>query len=170
MSKRFVINNAKISRNKTTATAIVMVLMLTTSAALMSIPNVNAKTSFALQTNFYPLIGVNSATAIMWIPSPNIFLTDPAYAGKTSVWANATVTFTRPDGTKDVVNGPITLRGTIVGGFQSAARLELIYTPNMMGNWTVSFYWPGDNSYNAVNQTDTFTVGEPIGFREVSAY
>ncbi len=35
----------------------------------------------------------------------NIFSTDPAYAGLTSVWPDATITYTRPDGSKDVLNG-----------------------------------------------------------------
>jgi outer membrane protein assembly factor BamB len=146
-----------IARNKTTAIAVAMVLMLATSAAMISIPNTKALTTITFYTAFNYFIGQNSATAIEWIPTPNIFDTDPNYNSSATVWANAVVTFTRPDGTQDIINGPFTHRPPIVGGHD--ARIELIYTPNMIGTWTVTLYWPGDSTYAAVNKTDAFQVG-----------
>ena len=34
----------------------------------------------------------------------------------------------------------------------------MTYTPNQAGTWTVNFYWPGDDTYNALNATATFPV------------
>jgi outer membrane protein assembly factor BamB len=116
---------------------------------------------------FNPYVGDNSATEISWMASPNILDTDPNFNSSNSVWASAIITFTRPDGTQDIVNGPIRRDDRTVGG--AAPRLQLVYTPNMMGNWTVNLYWPGDATYNAVNSTRTFIVGEHFGLRNVFA-
>lgn len=155
------------AKNKTATTAIAIVLMLTLGTIAISITNVSAKISLTMSTGFYPIIGENSPTLISWIPSPNIFISGSVYAGKTPVWNNATVTFTRPDGTKDVVNGPVTVKPQVVGGV--APRVELIYTPNMQGKWNVTFYWPGDDTYNGFNQTDAFIVGPHYGKRDTWA-
>jgi hypothetical protein len=154
-------------RDKTTAISIALVLILATSVLLISIPFAHAKTTLTLSTTFYSRIGQNSATQIVFKISPNVFLTDPAYEGKTSIWANATVTFTRPDSTTDVVNGPITLEPAVVGGVDP--RLSIIYTPDVMGAWSVNFYWPGDDVYNSINRTSTFTVKEHFPRRQTFA-
>jgi outer membrane protein assembly factor BamB len=156
--------------DKTTAFAIAMVLMFATTAALISIPSVKAKTTFRMDAYLTPYIGVNGQTVIFWIPTPNFFMTDPSYDSSMggSVWSNATVTFTRPDNTSYVVNGPITLRARTIGGV--AARLQTIFTPDVTGNWTVELYWPGDDTYNAVTSTAYFTVGPHFERREVWAY
>ena len=163
----------RLQKNKTLYT-IALILMLATSAAIMGLPNVAAKTTITLSPLFYNFIGVNSPTLISWAPQPpasDPLLYHPVYANKTSVWPNATVTFTRPDGTKDVRPGPFDARTELMQGRASRVDVILIYTPNMAGNWVVSFYWPGDDTYNAVNQTSTFTVGAaPIPKREVMAY
>jgi outer membrane protein assembly factor BamB len=139
------------------------------STVAMNIPSVAAKTSFTLSTLFYAIIGVNSPHEISWLPSSatSPLLLSPAYVGKTSVWANATVTFTRPDGTTQVVNGPFVSRPDLVQGREP--DVILFHTPNMMGTWRVNFYWPGDDSFNSVNQTDTFSVGQHYQTRAVFA-
>lgn len=147
----------KIARNKTAALPVIIVLMLATSAAMICLPIGNALTSITVTTRVHDIIGQNSATRIVWTLTPNILDTNPNYNSSATVWANATITFTRPDGTKDVLNGPFTRDPQVIGG--SAPRLALVYTPNMMGNWTVRLYWPGDSTYAAINKTDAFTVG-----------
>jgi len=141
---------------KTTAIAIVTVLILAMSIPLLSVQNVKGLTTISMDLCFNQFIGVNSQTLVVFEPTPDFFDTDPALMGKTTIWANATVTFTRPDGTKDVVNGPFTLRPDIIGG--ETARLYLYYTPNMMGNWNCTFNYPGDSTYAPFNKTAPFTV------------
>jgi outer membrane protein assembly factor BamB len=156
------------AKNKTMATTAVMVLMLATSAALISIPIVKAPTTLTLSTHLNQFIGQNSETVIIWTIIPNMLATDPNYIGKTSAWANANVTFTRPDGTKNVVSGPLTIDPAVPQGV-AVDRFVLYYTPNAMGNWVVNLYWPGDSTYNAVNKTDSFYVGGHIPKRNVYA-
>jgi hypothetical protein len=165
-----------IAKNKTTAIAVVMVLMLATSAAMMSIRTTKALKSLTVTPNVNQFMGQNTPGAIVWIFTPNILAIDPAYNSSAGpgllptamVLANATVTFTRPDGTKDVVNGPFPLKPQVIGG--AAPRLELIYTPNEMGTWTYTFYWPGDSTWAAVNYTNTFNVIGHFGVREGFAF
>jgi hypothetical protein len=84
-------------------------------------------------------------------------MTDPAYKDKASIWPTGTLTYTRPDGTKDVINGPINVKVTSVQG--EVSEIQVQYTPNQIGTWSVSLYWPGDATYASVNRTATFSVG-----------
>jgi hypothetical protein len=146
----------KIIGNKTLI-SIAIVLMLTTSTLIAGISFANAAVRVTVLPYFYPVIGVNSATLINWRPSPGV-LFDAPYATQDKVWADAVVTFTRPDGTTDVVNGPFQTTFQIPG--RDVRDIELIYTPNMMGNWKVKFFWPGDGNLSAVTDESTFTVGQ----------
>ena len=161
-------------KNKTTAISIVMVLMLSLSALVVSIPNVSAKISFTMSTGFYPIIGENSPTLISWVPTPadSNPLANPTsgYYKKTPIWPNATATFTRPDGTKDVINGPFKQRSPPPTMGQAEAEIVLVYPPNMQGKWNVTFHWPGDDTYNAINQTNTFIVGSHFEKRDCWAF
>jgi hypothetical protein len=146
--------------NKTKATSVIMILMFAISTFVITLPIPNVKGQIELTTDpawFLSFVGENSPTAITWRLDPNILATDPDYMGKTPIWPNAVLTFTRPDGTTDVVNGPLNVKVTFVQGEQSEIQVE--YTPNMMGTWTVNLYWPGDAKYSALDVTDTFYVG-----------
>ena len=56
-----------------------------------------------------------------------------------------TVTFVRPDGTKDTFM-PIDETGQYVAGeTQSLGAIYFYYAPNMVGNWSVSFTMPAQN-------------------------
>ncbi len=147
-----------------------MILIVAFAALMTNMPTSNALTSVRFSnTQFYPIIGVNTPTMISWLTTPNVLLA-PAYLGLTSVWANATITFTRPDNTTEVLTGPFTAttRNDALGNL--FPEVKLVYTPNMQGNWTVKFSWPGDSTYAAVTRTDTFTVGPAIPKRDVWAY
>ncbi len=172
MAKNSVDNKTSI-QGKQSAIAVALILILAASAIMTSIPNVAAKTSFSMDLGLYPLIGVNSPTELSWVPTPpesSPLLQSPAYEGKTSVWPDAVVTLTRPDETKDVVRGPFKARPSLVQGRATRVDIVLIYTPNVMGKWNVNFYWPGDSTYEAVNQTETFTVGAHFEKRSTWAY
>jgi hypothetical protein len=123
--------------NKTkTLSVIFLTLMLSSAVLAIQMPFSNALTTVSLSPQFYPAIGVNSATLISYLPSPNVLQTAP-YLGLKSVWANANVTFTRPDGTTDVVTGPFPASTPTDKAGNLFPEIKVIYTPNMMGNWTV---------------------------------
>jgi hypothetical protein len=165
---KHLLKNIKIERKKS-ATAVLLILMLTTSAMLFGIPISHAAITLTVSPHFNQFIGMNSQTKIIWTIDPNILLSDPTYANKTSTWANAKVTFTRPDGTTDAINGPITVEMGVPQGV-AVNRFSLLYTPNMQGSWKVNFAWPGDGKYNPVSVTSTFNVGQQIPKRDTYAY
>jgi len=151
---------------------IAIILMMAFSAVAVSVPFAEAKTTITLSIVVQNQLGINSAAEISVLPQPTDLnpLLAPEYKGKTSVWPNAVATFIRPDGTKDVVQGPFKTRPAILAGRQP--DIEIIYTPNMMGNWSINFYWPGDDNYNAVNTTVPFPypVGEHFPKRDTWAF
>jgi hypothetical protein len=164
MSENYKIKTLKNQKNKHIAIALMIILMFSTLMA--TLPAVNAqKTNITLAVTLYPIIGQNSPTLITWMPTPNPFNPGGTYEVQNEVnsprWANATITFTRPDGSKDNLTGPFTVYKLVYGsgsvGFNP--RFEIIYTPNVQGNWTVTFSWPGDDTYNPTTATNTFTVG-----------
>ena len=170
-------------RNKNTIATIILILVLTFSTVAVVIPNVAAqKTTFGMAIMLYPNMGVNSPAMFSLIPdadpegriaygSRDVHRTEvlfnPPYVGQDYIWPDAVVTFTRPDSTTDVINGPFKQRSSTVQG--RYPDLKLVYAPDMMGNWNINFYWPGDDNYNAVNNTYPFTVGEHYPKRETFA-
>lgn len=148
---------SKVKRPKCkTFLTVALIVILCVSTMMAVLPAVQAKTPLRLSPYFFPIIGEHSPTMISWLPSPNLLL-DPEYADQAMVWENATVTFTRPDGTQDVVKGPFKARFPVAGA-ATRRDIVLIYTPDMKGEWTVNFSWPGDDKYEAVSQVNTFPV------------
>ncbi len=137
-------------------TIVALVLLLTTSTLIATMPLTKAAVTVTVLPYFYSTIGVNSPTLINWRPNPSVLFDQP-YANQSKVWPTAVVTFTRPDGTTDTVNGPFDATYQIPG--RDVRDIILIYTPNMQGNWKVKFYWPGDGNISAVTDVSTFTVG-----------
>ncbi len=163
-------NKSKNRETRNVAGLTLTLLLLFSAFAIIETSAQTTKTTVTAPTGFYPNIGVNSPTLLSWQPMPtasNPLLFAP-YKGQTSVWANAKVTFTRPDGTTDIINGPFKSRPELFQGRQP--DVVLVYTPNMKGKWLVNFYWPGDSLYNAINRTDSFTVGEHYPKRDTFAY
>jgi outer membrane protein assembly factor BamB len=146
-----------------------LILLLAASAVLASLPKASAPISLTLSPHFNQFIGQNSETLIIYTVTPNILSTDPDYKGKTSVWSDAKIIFTRPDGTQDVLNGPLTVAPSVPQGV-AVERFLVYYTPNMKGAWRVTFYWPGDAKYASVNQTTSFYVGDYIPKRKTYAF
>jgi len=153
----------KNTKNKTTVLTTAMILTLAMSLALMNIPSVAAKTTISVDPRQINQVGQNSETIICWTLNPNILANDPAYQGKESAWPDAVVTLTRPDGTKQIVNGPIGIKPAIIGGEDE--KFFLYYTFDTQGDWPVNLYWPGDATYNPVNVTEVWHVGPHIPLR-----
>jgi hypothetical protein len=153
--------------NKTTATAIVTILMFAISATLFSVPIVQGKTTVTASISWNQFTGVNSETLFIIVFTPNILDNqnippgDPNLVGRATIWSDANLTLTRPDGTIDVVRGPFILEPNMISG--TGGRLYIYYTPNMKGDWTVNFYYPGDATYNPINRT------EPVPMQVIDA-
>ena len=102
--------------------------MMAFSAVAVSIPIAEAKTTITLSIVVQNQLGVNSAAEISVLPQPtdlNPLLASPEYKGKTSVWPDAVATFIRPDGTKDVVQGPFKTRPALLGRTTTGYRNNL---------------------------------------------
>ena len=129
MSKRFVMNNAKIQGNKT-LTAIALILILTFSAAMASVSTANAHTPawtiptwcYAYVTN--SVIGVNQQEIIVyWLNA----VPPTALGGYGDRWT-FTVEVTKPDGSKETL-GPFT-SDPVGGGWTG-------YTPTQVGTYKI---------------------------------
>ena len=89
------------------------------------------------------LLGVGqTATVNLWVlPVP----TNYAYMSWFKGYIGITVTFTRPDGTKDTFM-PVDGTGQYAPGqTEATGSLYFFYTPDMPGNWSVSFTMPQQN-------------------------
>jgi len=89
------------------------------------------------------LIGVDqSATVNLWVfPMPTNYAYRPYFKG----FEGVTVTFTKPDGTKDTF-APVDGTGQFAAGqTQSLGGIYFSYAPDMEGNWSVSFTMPEQN-------------------------
>jgi len=77
-------------------------------------------------------------------------------------YANLTVTFTRPDGTKDVFMPQDTtlknLNITYPGLTNVMGTLLFYYTPNEVGRWSMSFSFPGETIYDSAYSTRNDSV------------
>ncbi len=93
------------------------------------------------------LIGVGqSATVNLFIyPIP----TDYAYLAYYDGYRGVTVTFVKPDGSKDTFM-PVDGTGAYAAGqTQSLGAIYFFYEPDMAGNWSVSFTMPNQNLTDA---------------------
>jgi hypothetical protein len=89
------------------------------------------------------LVGVGQeATVNLWVfPLPTKYNYVPAFNG----FYGVTVTFIKPDGTKDTFI-PVDGTGSYAAGeMQSLGALFFFYKPSMAGNWSVSWTMPAQN-------------------------
>ena len=88
-------------------------------------------------------VGVGQkATVNLWVfPTPQDYAQNPVFQG----YSGVTVTFIKPDGSKDAF-APIDGTGQYAGGqTESIGDLFFFYAPDMAGNWSVSFTMPAQN-------------------------
>jgi hypothetical protein len=91
-----------------------------------------------------------------------------------------TVTFTRPDGSKDAFMPVDASGGLAAGESEMIGAIWFYYTPNQAGTWTVSFSYPGQTLGSgseavqyaaATSQTITFTVqNDPVNAGVLNGY
>ena len=89
------------------------------------------------------LIGAGQTlTCNIWVmPMPTKYNYDPEWDG----FSGVTVTFVRPDGTKDTFMPTDGTGGYAAGQMQGLGALFFFYKPDMAGNWSVSWTMPAQN-------------------------
>ena len=135
----------KIHENKKTST-IALILILTASALMTTIPAANAHTpSWDVPTYAYLVaspdtVGVGQYTLlIMWLNT--VVPTSGGTGG--DAWRNFKINITAPDGTKTTI-GPFT-SGQVGTTFST-------FTPDQVGAYTLVFYWPGQILTNGTGE------------------
>ena len=147
------------SINKAKATAIIVTILMMTSILVMANAPANAQLAAQqpvagpLPSGVTPSITIASIPYLSFTPNPigvgqemlvNIWMQPPIHVER-QLQDAMQVTFTKPDGTKDVI-GPIT-------SFQGDATAWFSYVPDTVGNWTVRYdflgiYFPAGNYLN----------------------
>jgi hypothetical protein len=168
----------KFSRNKLFA-LFAMISMVIGSSGLMAIDNVNAAV-FTRDTHAYisvepSVLGVGQeATVVLFChPSPSgptFYNRLPEIGQPYPGYVNVTVTFTRPDGSKDTFM-PTTAILDVPGMAGSLGDIFFYFKPTQVGTWSVTANFPGqtftqpplnDTAYYkpATSKPFTFTVTE----------
>jgi hypothetical protein len=172
MNTNLVINISKIRGYKNAFYAVSLILIFAISLGMAFAPTASAQVGIAQpeQTAGYisvapTLVGVGQkATVNLWLfPLPD----DRAYQASYEGYNGITVTFTKPDGTKDTFE-PVDATGIYAAGqTQSLGALYFYYAPDEAGNWSVSFTMPAQNVTDSTgtvqysgctSNTDYFTV------------
>src|SRR4030067_1631738 len=150
MTRNFGIETGKIQGNKKTICSLSLILILAVSMIMAFAQPTLAQIGVPMpeKTTGYidvapKLVGVGQeATVNLFIyPIPTKKAYQPYYDG----YRGVTVTFVKPDGTKDTF---MPTDGTHVyapGQTQSLGAIYFFYKPNMAGNWSVSFTMPDQN-------------------------
>ncbi|HLN46137.1 MAG TPA: PQQ-binding-like beta-propeller repeat protein [Candidatus Sulfotelmatobacter sp.] len=148
--KHFRLKTSNIQGNKKTFSSLTLILMLTMtlmmvlsqpSLAQVGIPQPEKTVGYISVAP--KLVGVGQeATVNLWIfPLPTTYSYQPYFKGFTEI----TVTFIKPDGTKDTFM-PIDGTGQYVPGqTQALGAIYFYYAPSMAGNWSVTFTMPEQN-------------------------
>jgi hypothetical protein len=133
----------QISRSKIMATMIALLLMLTITATLATVPIANAHTpAWTIPTNAYIIatpnpVGVGEYTTLVcWVDQ------NPPIAGgqQGPRWAGYKIDITKPDGSKQTI-GPWTERSATASDWQT-------FVPDQVGTYTLVFSWPGQTLTN----------------------
>jgi outer membrane protein assembly factor BamB len=138
------------------------VILPAVSAQYTKMPDRDTKTEVAASPTLIGL-GQQVLINIMTYPAPN----GPTYEAQSLVpsltggFSNISVTITRPDGTKETFMPiDITLAQVginIPGQAQIVGHLQFYYTPNAVGNYSLSASFPG-KTYTTDNQSPTVKV------------
>jgi hypothetical protein len=137
-------------RNKKAVYSLSLILLLAmtlmmaftqTSLAQVGVPQPVKTTGFASVAP--KLIGVGQTLTVnLWTnPVPTKYNYAPAFNG----YYGVTVTFVRPDGSKDTFMPTDATGAYAAGQMESLGALYFYYQPNMAGNWSVSFTMPAQN-------------------------
>ena len=141
------IKNRK-TKNKILSIALMAILTISLSMALASTTSAQIGVTQPEKTAAYmtvapTLVGVGQTiTCNLWVnPQPTLPNDEPGYYG----YKGISVTFVRPDGTKDTF-APTDATGAYPAGMtESNGAIFFYFSPSMAGNWSVSFTMPAQN-------------------------
>ena len=142
------------ARNKTKTSAVVIIALLALSVVIAILPTVNAQVIALPNRKEYAYLSVMPRTVGMdqpllvnlWINPP--MATPHLWSQAEIRWENITITFTRPDGSKD------TFMPQEPGGILQPGQSERMgaiwfhYYPTQVGEWSVQFSFPGQTFYD----------------------
>jgi hypothetical protein len=140
--------NTSIKLGKTAATTVLILLMTSiTLMANMSNTNAEAQSIIPPQTSIpageTPSVSLDTIAYMSYRPNPiglgqplliNVWLEPPTHYSR--YLGGLTVTFTKPDGTKETI-GPITT-------YQGDSTAWFEYTVDQVGTWKIKFDFPGN--------------------------
>ncbi|MGD6809878.1 MAG: PQQ-binding-like beta-propeller repeat protein [Candidatus Bathyarchaeia archaeon] len=146
--------------------ALALTLVLTLSSTLTVIPLVNSTavpdraTSSFISVN-PKVIGLNQdLTVNLWIyPPPQL----PALHIAALTFENVTVTFTRPDGSKDTFMPVDGSGGLAPGQTETVANIWFLYQPDQIGEWSVTISFPGQ-TFSSGNDTVYYKPSTSLPF------
>ncbi|HEX7482540.1 MAG TPA: PQQ-binding-like beta-propeller repeat protein, partial [Candidatus Bathyarchaeia archaeon] len=118
-------------KNKTTATLIALILLTSTAISLFPLPSTNAQSQSSVKTFAFigatpNPVGVGQETLLHVGISAQL-------ASASLGWKGLSVTITRPDGIVETISGIDT---------DSTGGTGRVYTPTMIGNYTVQTHFP----------------------------
>jgi hypothetical protein len=138
----------KLSRSKTTATAVSLLLMFAMAISLVALPSANA----AATAKTYAFIGAMPNPVGVGQETLFHFGISEATSHPQEGWNDLTVTVTRPDGTTETL-GPFRTDATGSTG--------TTYTPTMVGNYTLQTHFP-EQDYNWTSAAErTMIIFDP---------
>jgi hypothetical protein len=155
--------NKKVTYSLTLILLLAMTLMITFTQTSLAQVGVNMPEKTVGFASVSPtLIGVDqTATVNLWVyPLPTTYDYHPYFQG----FFDITVTFTKPDGTKDTFMPVDGTGGYEAGQMTSLGSMYFYYTPKMAGNWSVSWTMP------AQNITDSTGTVQYLGCTSNTAY
>jgi hypothetical protein len=142
--------NNKICGNKNAVLSLSLILMLSLTLIMAFAPissaqfNVRQPEKTAGYASIAPkLVGVDQTITVnLWVfPLPTRYDMHTAFNG----FYGVTVTFVRPDGSKDSFM-PVDGTGAYIPGeMSSLGSMYFFYKPQMAGNWSVSFTMPAQH-------------------------
>jgi hypothetical protein len=146
--KRLSKTSKSVNITKTSAAAFILLLTMTLMMAFAQHGLAQVGVPQPVKTVGYisvapTLVGVGQEASVnLWVfPMPTNYAYRPYYKGFTGI----TVTFTKPDGTKDTFM-PVDGTGMYAPGqTQALGAIYFFYAPDMAGNWSVSFTMPEQN-------------------------
>src|SRR4030067_653035 len=161
MTKNVGVKASKIQGNKRTICSLSLILILAVSMimafaqptlAQIGVPQPEKTTGYIDVAPRLLGVGQEATVNLFIYPIPTNYIYRPYYDG----YRGVTVTFVKPDGTKDSFMPVDGTHQYAPGQTQSLGAIFFFYKPNMAGNWSVSFTMP------AQNITDT-TGNPPYG-------
>jgi hypothetical protein len=129
-----------------------LAVLLAAAMLLAIVPATYGQTQSTRATAAYlsvnpKVVGLNQQLTVnAWIYPPPAGPT--SFAQILVYFHNVTVTFTRPDGTKDSFMPVDGSGGLAPGQTEAIGGLWFFYTPNQIGNWTVQISYPGETMYD----------------------